>query len=229
MSTEDGRRLRILLADDEPMVRTGLAMLISSENDLEVVGEADDGMQAVVLAHSLNPDVVVMDVRMPGMDGVDATRRIIEDSDKVTVLILTTFHDDRAVHQALRAGASGYILKNAAPHALAEAIRVVGCGGGYLDPAVARRLIDEFAARPDPTLPAPDQLRLLTAREVEVLVLIAHGLENSEIAGHLVISEATVKTHVSRILMKLGLHRRAQAVAAAYKTGLVLPTDQPPS
>jgi DNA-binding NarL/FixJ family response regulator len=235
MVAETGRPIRVLLADDEPLVRAGLAMLLDVEADLIVVGEADDGGQAVDLAARLLPDVVVMDVRMPGGDGVEATRRLVADEFtsntgvNVVVLMLTTFNDDTAVHEALRAGASGFILKNAAPSTLADAVRVVARGDAWLDPTVARRLLDDFAARPDPALPTPEQMRRLTCREREVLALIAHGLTNPAIATHLVVSEATVKTHLGRILAKLGLHDRAQAVTAAFKSGLVKPTDQPPS
>jgi DNA-binding NarL/FixJ family response regulator len=229
MTVDSTEPLRVLLADDEPLVRGGLAMLIDAEDDMVVIGEADDGVDAVAAATSMSPDVIVLDVRMPRMDGVEATRRIVAGNDAVAVLILTTFNDDTAVHQALRAGASGFILKNAAPRKLAEAIRIVAGGGAYLHPAVARRLIDDFAARPDPALPTPDQMQSLTRREVEVLVLVAHGLTNAGIAAHLFVTEATVKTHLGRILMKLGLHDRAQAVTAAYKSGLVDPADQPPS
>jgi DNA-binding NarL/FixJ family response regulator len=235
MPADDDARTRVLLADDEPLVRAGLAMLVDAEDDLVVVGEADDGTHAVEIAARLTPDVVVMDVRMPRCDGVEATRRLLADEFvastgvMVPVLILTTFNEDRAVYEALRAGASGFLLKNAAPRALADAVRAVAAGRAWLDPAVARLLLDEFAGRPDPSLPAPAELRSLTIRETEVLVLIAHGLSNAAIAAHLVLSEATVKTHVGRILMKLGLHDRAQAVTVAYKSGLVRPGDAPPS
>ncbi|MEN3358323.1 MAG: hypothetical protein V7637_2305 [Mycobacteriales bacterium] len=230
-----GHPIRVLLIDDEPLVRAGLAMLLAAEPDLDVAGEASDGSEGVSLAARLCPDVVVMDVRMPGTDGVQATRRLVSDEfaslagGTVAVLILTTFNDDSAVYDALRAGASGFMLKTAAPAALAAAVRTVAAGEAWLDPAVARRLLADFAARPDPGLPTPTELQSLTCRETEVLVLLAHGLSNGEIARHLVVSEATVKTHIGRILMKLGLRDRAQAVAAAYKTGLVRPTDQPPA
>jgi DNA-binding NarL/FixJ family response regulator len=230
----DSLQIRVLLVDDEPLVRAGLAMLVETEPDLTVVGEAGDGGQALEIAAATRPDVVVMDVRMPRVDGVEATRRIVSDefmsgSDFSTaVLVLTTFNDDRAVFDALRAGASGFMLKNAAPGTLADAVRAVAAGDAWLDPAVARRLLGEFAARPDPMLPAPAELRRLTIRETEVLVLAAHGLTNAAIADHLVISEATVKTHIARVLTKLGLHDRTQAVVAAYKCGLVRPGDPPP-
>jgi DNA-binding NarL/FixJ family response regulator len=235
MSTEDSTGIRVLLADDEPLVRAGLAMLLGVEPGLTVVGEAGDGAQALELAARLHPDVVVMDVRMPGTDGVEATRRIVAEEftggggGTVAVLILTTFNDDGAVYDALRAGASGFLLKSAAPAVLAQAVRAVAGGDAWLDPVVARKLLTDFAARPDPGLPTPAEMHRLTCREREVLVLLAHGLDNAAIAAHLVVSAATVKTHVGRILMKLGLRDRAQAVSAAYRSGLVNPTDQPPA
>lgn len=234
MVAEAAARIRVLLVDDEPIVRAGLAMLVDSEDDLDVVGEAGDGTEAVELVAALRPDVVVMDVRMPGVDGVEATRRLVADAfiDEVghtaTVLILTTFNEDEAVYAALRAGASGVVLKNAAPGNLADGVRAVAAGKAWLDPAVARRLLREFSARPEATLPTPEQLRRLTRREREVLALIAHGLTNTGIAAYLVMSEATVRTHVGRILVKLGLHDRAQAVTAAYQSGLVRPGEAPP-
>ena len=226
---------RVLLADDEPLVRAGLAMLIASDRDLLVVGQANDGIEALRMAATLAPDVVVMDVRMPRLDGVEATRRLIGDEYIVgsdfaaAVLVLTTFNDDRAVYEALRAGASGFLLKSAAPRALGDAIRAVAAGDAWLDPAVARTLLADFAARPDPMLPPPAELDRLTIREKEVLILVAHALSNRAIAEHLMVSEATVKTHVSRIMSKLCLRDRAQAVALAYKTGFVSPTDHPPA
>lgn len=227
--------IRVLLVDDEPLVRAGLAMLIDADDGLQVVGEASDGFQALALASSRAPDVVVMDVRMPRMDGVEATRRLIAEEFiagvdfSVAVLVLTTFNDDSAVYDALRAGASGFLLKNAAPRALGDAIRAVAAGDAWLAPTVARRLLADFAARPDASLPSPTELDRLTVREKEVLVLIAHGLTNEAIATHLTVSEATVKTHLGRLMMKLDLHDRSQAVVVAYKSGLVSPTEQPPS
>lgn len=235
MTEEPGCRVHVLLADDEPLVRAGLAMLLDAEEDLVVVGEADSGEQALEQAARLRPDVIVMDARMPGMGGVEATRRIAEDSfvdavgSSAAVLILTTFDEDEAVHAALRAGASGFLLKSAAPSDLAAAVRVVAGGDAWLDPPVARRLLHDFAARPSPVLPSPEEMRRLTRREREVLVLVAHGLTNHDIAAHLVVSQTTVRTHLGRILVKLGVHDRAQAVAAAYKSGLVLPGDLPPA
>lgn len=230
----DHEPIRVLVADDEPLVRAGLAMLIDAEEDLVVVGQAGSGFDAVELARTARPDVVVMDVRMPGSDGVYATRHLVSEEFVVdqafttAVLMLTTFNDDTAVHDALRAGASGFLLKNTAPSALCEAVRHVAAGHAWLDPVVARRLLAEFASQPDCALPVPAELARLTLRETEVLILAAHGLPNAEIAAHLVISEATVKTHVSRVLTKLDLRDRSQAVTTAYKCGLVHPDDRPP-
>jgi len=223
--------IKVLLADDQPLVRAGLAMLLSAEPDIEIVAEADDGRAAVEKAVALRPDVVLMDVRMPGMDGVEATTAILaaDTAGEVRVLILTTYHVGEAVYAALRAGASGFLLKDAAPDELVAAIRAVAAGEAWLDPAVARGLLNEFAARPDWHRRTGAELGQLTARETEVLVLIAHGLSNMEIADHCVIGEATVKTHVSRIMMKLGLRDRSQAVVVAYQSGLVQPGASPPA
>ena len=226
--------IRVVLVDDEPIVRSGIAMLLSGEPDIEVIGDVSDGQDAVALAVRARPDVVVTDVRMPGMDGVETTRRIVTataagaDDRPVKVLVLTTFHVDKAVYAALRAGASGFILKDAAPTELVAAVRAIASGEAWLDPAVARRLIDEFALRPDSGLPSSEEFGSLTGREREVLVLIAHGLSNPEISDYLVVSEGTTKTHVSRIFAKLGFRDRAQAIATAYKSGLVQPEDQLP-
>lgn len=226
--------IRVLLVDDEPLVRAGLAMLVDAEPDLVVVGEAGDGDSAVELAHAVRPDVVVMDVRMSGVNGVEATRRLVSDEFVVdqdfttAVLMLTTFNDDSAVHNALRAGASGFMLKSAVPRMLGDAVRAVAAKLAWLDPKVAQRLLTEFATRPEPLPPASAELARLTLRESEVLMLAAHGFGNTGIAEHLVISEATVKTHISRILSKLDVHERSQAVAAAYRGGLVRPDDPPP-
>jgi DNA-binding NarL/FixJ family response regulator len=224
--------IRVLVADDEPLARTGLAMILGAEPDIEVVATVDDGGAAIAGVQEWKPDVVVMDIRMPGVDGVEATRRIIEaqprDEPAVAVLILTTYHIDEAVRSSLRAGASGFVLKDALPEELVSAIHAVADGEAWLDPAVAKRLLAEFKGRPDSKLPTSDQITRLTQREREVLVLIAHGLDNKGIAEHLVISEATVRTHISRVLMKMGLHDRASAVVMAYRTGLVAPDDPPP-
>ena len=234
MTTQRTGPTRVLLADDEPLVRGGLAMLLHFEEDLSVVGETSDGAETIEQAIRLRPHVIVMDVRMPGMDGVETTRRLAGDAfmddagHTSAVLILTTFHDDEAVYAALRAGASGFMLKNAAPSELAMAVRALANGGAWLDPAVARKLLTDFADRPHAAPPTPEEMRLLTPREREVLILVAHGLTNHAIAEHLVVAHATVRTHLGRILVKLGLRDRAQAVAAAYKSGLIRPDDPPP-
>jgi DNA-binding NarL/FixJ family response regulator len=221
--------IRVLVADDQPLIRAGIAMMLSAEADIQVVGESGDGLHAIEQARALRPDVVVMDVRMPGTDGVTATRCITGDTfsqdpdEPVTVLILSAYAGDDEVYAALRAGASGFLPKHAAATELARAVRTVAAGNGWLDPAVTRRLITEFAARPEPQIPTREEMEQLTAREREVLGLIAHGLDNTEIAAQLFISEGTVKTHLGRILIKLGLRDRAQAAAAAYQTGLVTP------
>ncbi|MGY4770724.1 response regulator [Kribbella sp. CWNU-51] len=225
--------VRVLLADDEALVRDGLQMLLDNEPGIEVVGSASDGAEAIDLAARLQPDVVLLDVRMPVLDGVEATRAMVADSfspgnQTVRVLILSSYHDDDAVYGALRSGASGFLLKSAVRRDLVSALRTVAAGGAWLDPVVAHRLIGEFASRPNPALPTPEEMASLTDRERDVLVLLAHGLGTTEISGHLVIGETTTKTHIGRILMKLGLRSRTQAVAAAYKTGLVKPGDSPP-
>ncbi|MEU8256425.1 response regulator transcription factor [Micromonospora inaquosa] len=204
--------IRVLIADDQAMVRQGFGALLAAQPDLLVVGDAADGAQAVAAARHLDPDVVLMDVRMPVMDGLEATRKLLGDrsAQRPRVLILTTFDLDDYVYEALRAGASGFLLKDAPAADLVQAVRVVAAGDALLAPAVTRRLIAEFAARPD-----------RRPRETEVLRLIARGRNNAEIAGDLVVAEQTVKTHVGRILAKLGLRDRAQAVVLAYETGLV--------
>jgi DNA-binding NarL/FixJ family response regulator len=214
----------VLLVDDQPLLRTGFRMILSAETDLRVVGEAGDGASAVELARRLRPDVVLMDIRMPGMDGIQATRALAGPGveDPVKVLILTTFGLDEYVIESLRAGASGFLLKDAPPEDLVEAIRIVAAGEALLAPSVTRRLLDRVASRLPPanedTIPALSQL---TERELEVLKLMARGLSNAEIAEKLVVSETTVKTHVSRVLAKLDLRDRVQAVILAYETGLV--------
>ena len=218
--------IRVLIADDQPRMRTGFRMILDAEPDLEVVGEAADGAEAVRLAAGARADVVLMDVRMPGMDGIEATRRLAGDGvqDPVRVLILTTFDLDEYVLSALRAGASGFLLKDVPPEDLVDAIKVVAAGDALLAPSVTRRLLDRFASSlPDPAAARPAALDTLTARELEVLGLVARGMSNAEIAEHLVVSETTVKTHVGRLLFKLDLRDRVQAVVLAYETGIVRP------
>lgn len=211
--------IRVVVADDQEMVREGFAALLSSQPDIEVVAQAADGIAAVLAVRQNSPDVVLMDVRMPRMDGIEATRQITAPT---RVLILTTFDLDEYVYEALRSGASGFLLKDAPASDLLHAVRVVAAGEALLAPAVTRRLIEDFVRRPRSGV-KPPTLRGLTPRETEVLQLIAQGLSNQEIAGALVVAEETVKTHVGRILAKLGLRDRAQAVVAAYESGLVTP------
>jgi DNA-binding NarL/FixJ family response regulator len=226
--------IRVVIADDQPLVRAGITMLVNAEKDIEVVAEANDGEDALVRIRSQRPDVVLMDVRMPGVDGVAATRAVTDEGltaqngEPVRVIILTTFHLDDYVHAALRAGASGFLLKDAAPTEIATAIRAVVAGEAWLDPAVTRRLIDDFAARPEQDVPTPAEMAQLTRREREVLTHLARGLSNAEVAEQLFISEATVKTHLARVMAKLNVREKAQAVAAAYQTGLVQPSGPRP-
>jgi len=218
--------IRILIADDQALVRAGFKVLIDSAADLEVVGEAANGEEAVDLADKLEPDVVLMDIRMPVMDGLEATRRILsaeKSDDHPRVLVLTTFDIDEYVYEALRAGASGFLLKDTEPDQLLEAVRVVAAGDALLAPSVTRRLIREFASRPEIRRAHPQQLEALTEREREVLAHVAQGLSNDEIAQKLFISPMTSKTHVSRVMMKLGARDRAQLVVFAYESGLVVP------
>jgi DNA-binding NarL/FixJ family response regulator len=215
--------VRVVIADDQGMVRSGFTTLLNSEPDIEVIGEAVNGQEAITRAVQLRPDVILMDVRMPVMDGLQATRQITAMDGGPRVLVLTTFDLDDYVYQALRWGASGFLLKDASARELAEAVRVVAAGDALLSPSVTRRLIAEFARMGAPRGPSRKKLQDLTERETEVLALVARGLSNAEIAGRLVLAEQTVKTHVSRILMKLGLRDRTQAVVLAYETGLVQP------
>lgn len=215
--------IRVLLADDQAMVRAGFRLILSAEPDIVVAGEAADGAEAVATARRLRPDVTLMDVRMPRLDGIAATRQLLAlDPAPTRVVVLTTFDVDSHVYEALRAGASGFLLKNAPPEDLVQAIRVVAAGAALLDPAVTRRVIEEFARNPSPG-PVPPEVGRLTERELEVLQQVARGLSNAEIAASLVVSEATVKTHVARMLDKLGLRDRVQAVVFAYERGLVRP------
>jgi DNA-binding NarL/FixJ family response regulator len=209
--------IRVLLADDQSMVRAGFRMILGAEPDIEVVGEAADGAEAIALAGELAPDVVLMDIRMPGVDGIEATRRI---AGGPAVLVLTTFDLDAYVYEALRAGASGFLLKDAPEAQLVLGIRVVAEGGSLFAPAVTRRLIERFTGATEAA-----SLDELTPREVEILGLVARGLSNAEIAGSLIVSQHTVKSHVAHILAKLGLRDRVQAVVLAYEAGLVRPGD----
>ncbi|PXY31777.1 response regulator [Prauserella muralis] len=217
--------IRVVLADDQALVRAGFRVLLDTEDGFEVCGEAADGSEAVALAREHRPDVVVMDVRMPGMDGLEATRRIAADEELagVKVLVLTTFDVDSYVYEALRGGASGFLLKDTDPVELLRALRVVADGEALLAPTVTRRLIAEFVDRPENRRIDPTAIREITDREREVLALVAGGLSNDEIAGELVISTATARTHVSRIMTKLAARDRAQLVVLAYESGLVKP------
>jgi DNA-binding NarL/FixJ family response regulator len=212
--------IRVVIADDQPLVRTGLRMILAAEPDIEVVAEATDGREAIAAAERERPDVVLMDVRMPEVDGIEATRAVTALDQPPRVLVLTTFDLDEVVYDALRAGASGFLLKDAPEERLTTAIRVVADGGSLFAPSVTRRLIEEFARRP--TAPTAD-LSGLTERENEVLRLVARGLSNAEIGATLFVTENTVKTHVARLLMKLGVRDRVQAVVLAYESGLVRP------
>jgi DNA-binding NarL/FixJ family response regulator len=219
--------IRVVVADDQALVRSGFTMLLAGEPDFEVVGEASNGVEAVALAASAHPDVMLMDIRMPVMDGLEATRRISGDPSLATtrILILTTFDLDEYVHEGLRAGASGFLLKDTMPIDLIQAVRVVAAGDALIAPSIMRRLIEEFVRRPEPAGAAAASAALdqLTDREREVLELVAKGQSNAEIAALLFVSHATVKTHVSRLLMKLDARDRAQLVVIAYETGVALP------
>jgi DNA-binding NarL/FixJ family response regulator len=219
--------IRVLLADDQALVRSGFQMILSAHPEIEVVAEAEDGRQAIDLANRLGPDVILMDVRMPVLDGLEATRRLVAFGTQARIVILTTFDLDEYVYAAIRAGASGFLLKDVRPQQLVDAIQVVAAGDALLAPTVTRRLLERFAE----TLPAPDEraseLATLTERELEVLTLLAAGLSNGELAKRLFLSETTVKTHVSSLLRKLGLRDRVQAVVLAYEAGLVRPRSTP--
>jgi DNA-binding NarL/FixJ family response regulator len=219
--------IRVLIADDQAMIRSGLRMILETESNLTVVGEAADGDDAVQLARRARPDVVLMDVRMPRMDGIEATQAICAEPSAPRVLILTTFDLDDYVYAALRAGASGFLLKDAPAEQLVEAIRVVAEGDALLAPSVTRRLIDELARRPSLDSGAVAGVADLTDRELDVLRLVARGLSNAEIATELFLGEATVKTHLGRVFAKLQVRDRAQAVVAAYESGVVTPGNQP--
>ncbi len=224
----EGEGVRVMIVDDQALVRAGFRMILEAEVDIEVIGEASDGGQAVAECERLKPDVVLMDVRMPEMDGIEATRRLLgKDEGETKVVMLTTFDMDEYVYDALRAGASGFMLKDVPPEQLVDGIRAVASGDALLAPSVTRRVIEEFVRRPPAsvrTLPA--KLEDLTARELEVLKLVARGLSNAEIAGALFVSETTVKTHVAHVLMKLDLRDRVQAVVLAYESGLIQPGEE---
>ena len=219
------RQVKVLIVDDQSLVRAGFRMILDAEPDVEVIGEASDGREAVELVARVTPDVILMDIRMPNLDGLEATRRILEGrGDGPRVLMLTTFDLDEYVYEALRAGASGFLLKDTPPEQLVEAIHVVANGDALLSPAITKRVIEEFVRRPPASIATtPPELQELTARELEVLGSIARGSSNAEIAKELFVSETTVKTHVARILMKLSLRDRVQAVVYAYESGLVQP------
>ena len=218
--------IRVLLCDDQSLVRSGFRMIIEARPDLEVAGEAEDGLQAIQLARHTEPDVILMDVRMPNLDGIEATRQIVANGSRARILVLTTYDADEYVYAAIQAGASGFLLKDAQPAQLAEAIQVIAAGDALLAPSVTRRLLAQFAQALPAGRATPPALSELTARETEVLRLLASGLSNAELAQRLFVSEATVKSHVSSLLRKLGLRDRVQAVILAYDAGLVTP--QPP-
>jgi DNA-binding NarL/FixJ family response regulator len=215
--------IRVVVADDQGMVRSGFSVLLNAQPDIEVIGEAVNGQEAIARAAELRPDVILMDVRMPVLDGLQATRQITAMTDPPKILVLTTFDLDDYVYEALRSGASGFLLKDASATELANAVRLVAAGDALLAPGVTRRLIAEFARMGAPRSPSRKQIDGLTERESEVLALVARGMSNAEIADHLVVAEQTIKTHVGRILMKLGLRDRTQAVVLAYESGLVHP------
>jgi DNA-binding NarL/FixJ family response regulator len=215
--------IRVLLVDDQALVRGGFRSILDGQEDIEVVGEAADGREAIDRTFTLLPDVILMDIRMPRLDGIEATRRLLDGGCQARVLILTTFDEDEYVYQALRAGASGFLLKSAPPRELAGAVRTVAAGEALLAPEITRRMIEEYVHRPRPGTDRSAGLETLTQRELEVLGLIARGRSNAEIGAELYLSEATVKTHVTRILAKLGLRDRVQAVVFAYECGFVQP------
>jgi DNA-binding NarL/FixJ family response regulator len=221
--------IRVVIADDQALVRAGFRMILQTQPDIEVVGEADDGEGALALVRELRPDVVLMDVRMPGIDGLEATRLLVADRLESRVLILTTFDLTEYVYDAMRAGASGFLLKTVPPEQLAAGVRTVAAGDALLAPSITRRLIEQFVRRPVPTSGVPEPLRALTPREVDVLREVAAGSSNAEVGERLFLSEATIKTHMTRILTKLALRDRVQAVVLAYECGLVEPGALGPS
>jgi DNA-binding NarL/FixJ family response regulator len=217
--------IRVLIADDQALVRAGFHAILESQDDIEIAGEATDGQEAVELAREARPDVVLMDIRMPGLDGIEATRRLLRDEGAPKVLMLTTFDLDEYLYEAMRAGASGFLLKDVPREQLINAVRTVAEGDALLAPALVRRLVEDFVRRPPPGTRVPPELADLTERELEVLKLIAHGLSNAEIANDLSVSDATVRTHVAHILSKLRLRDRIQAVVLVYESGLVTPGE----
>jgi len=221
--------IRVLIVDDQELVRTGFRMILEAHDDIDVVAEAADGEQAIALATQTWPDVVLMDIRMPGLDGLEATRRLLSNNGDVHVLILTTFDSDEYVYEALKAGAAGFLLKSAPSARLVEGVRLVASGEALLAPTLTKRLIAEYVRRPVASETLPDQLKRLTERELEVLRLMARGLSNAEIAAEFVVGAATVKTHVNRVLQKLGVRDRVQAVVLAYECGLVQPGESWPA
>jgi DNA-binding NarL/FixJ family response regulator len=219
--------IRVLIADDHELMRNGLRAILDAQQDIEVVGEAEHGAQAVENAIRLHPDVVIMDIRMPRLDGIEATKRLaVQDEKAPKVLVLTTFDLDEYVYEALRAGAAGFLLKDTPPRQLAEAVRTIAAGESLLAPAVTKRLIERYVSHPPSDTARRERFAELTERELDVLQLITRGLSNAEIGARLFLSEATVKTHVTRILSKLGVRDRVQAVVLAYESGLVQPGDQ---
>jgi DNA-binding NarL/FixJ family response regulator len=217
--------IRVVIADDQELVRAGFRMILDVHDDLEVAAEAGDGVEAVEAAHAVDPDVVLMDVRMPRMDGIEATARLAATRSRARVLMLTTFDADEYVYDAMKAGASGFLLKNAPPAQLVSAVRAAAAGEAQLAPTIVRRMLEEFIKRPPPGSTRSEMLAELTPRELDVLMLVARGLSNAEIAARLFLGEATVRTHVGRILSKLDVRDRTQAVVIAYESGLVKPGD----
>jgi DNA-binding NarL/FixJ family response regulator len=217
--------IRVLIADDQTLVRDGFRMILDAQEDIEVVGEAADGMEAIAKARELGPDVVLMDVRMPGLDGIEATRQVVDGRMETRVLMLTTFDLNEYVYEAMRAGASGFLLKDVPRSHLVDGVRTIAAGDALLAPGITRRLIEQFIRRPPPGSSRPEGLDELTDRELEVLRLVARGRSNAEIGKELFVSEATVKTHVAHLFRKLELRDRVQAVVLAYESGLVQPGD----